>query len=478
MSPERANTATADAPDAPAPSPALLFVVLSGTAMVVLDVFIVNAAIPAIGRDFHSQSGTLEWPVAGYGLAFGAGLITAGRLGDHLGRRRMFGWGLALFTVTSALCGLATGMGTLIAARVAQGLAAALLIPQVTAIINSSYRNAARVRAFTAYAITLGLAAVAGQLIGGGLIAADLAGLGWRSCFLVNVPVGIAALASTRRWVPAFRPSVQHSLDLVGALLITGALVAAVFPLVEGPARGWPWWCLACPPLAAALFVVFGLVEERVAARGGSPILPPALYRERAFAVGLASVVVFYASVASWFFVLALYLQDGRHLTPLHGGLVFSVLGAGFLATSLVAGRVLARLGRRTLILGAALRALAMLGLWLAVRRLGTGGSTAWLAAPLAVDGAGQGLVTGPLLSGVLAGVPTHLAGAASGVLSSAQQVGNSLGVAAIGAAYFAVLGSGEHVSAAFGAALLVLAALNLLVAVLTRQLPDSPTTT
>jgi MFS family permease len=173
--------------------------------MVVLDFFIVNVAMPAVQRDLDAGVGAIEWIVAGYGLAFAAGLVTAGRLGDQFGRRRLFGWGLAAFTLTSAACGLAPDAGLLVAARVAQGMAAALLMPQVLAIIGVAYEGRDRARAITAYAMTLGVAAVAGQLVGGALIEADLAGLGWRLCFLVNVPIGLAALAALRRTVDESR---------------------------------------------------------------------------------------------------------------------------------------------------------------------------------------------------------------------------------------------------------------------------------
>jgi MFS family permease len=463
----------------PAAAPAswvLLPVVLCGSGLVVLDIFIVNAAIPAIERDFHAGSNSLEWLVTGYNLAFAAALVTSGRLGDGFGRRRVFSWGLALFTVMSVLCGVAGGTAFLIAARVGQGLAAAALVPQVTAIINLTYTGARRAQAYTAYAITLGGTAVAGQLIGGGLIAANPAGLGWRACFLVNVPIGAAALALTRRHLPAGRVGgAPAHLDLVGAVLVTTALVAVVLPLVEGPHDGWPWWSWGCFAVAAGLFALLVPAQRRVAGRGGSPILPPALLADRAFVVGLVNIVVFYASVASWFFVLTFYLQDGRHLSPLRAGLVFSAMGGAFLASSLRAASVFARLGRQALALGAGLRLLGLLALWLVVRAQGTGGDVLWVALPLAVDGAGQGLVMSPLISAVLLGVRPAVAGGGSGVLASAQQVGNSVGVALLGAVFFAVRQAGGSIAGAFGASLLVLAALSLLVGCLVQLLPNNP---
>ena len=443
--------------------------------MVVLDVFIVNAAIPAIERDFRAGPSGVEWLVTGYNLAFAAAMITGGRLGDCYGRRRMFAWGLALFTVTSVLCGVAGGLPALVAARVGQGLAAAALVPQVSALINLAYDGSGRVRAYSCYALTLGGAAVGGQVIGGALIAADLAGLGWRACFLVNVPVGVAALLLVGRHLPAGRADgAAPRLDLVGAGLATAGLVAVVLPLAEGPDAGWPWWTWVCLAGAAVLFTVLVTTQRRIDARGGSPLLPPALFTERGFAAGLVNVVAFYLGVASWFFVLALYLQDGRQLSPLRAGAVFSALGAGFLLTSVAGGGLVARLGRQALALGAGLRTAGLLGLWLVVRAHGTSGEILWVALPMAVDGAGQGLVTGPLLSRVLLGVRPQVAGAGSGVLASAQQVGNSVGVALIGAVFVAARHSGASIAGAFGGCLLVLAGLSLLVAGLVQLLPKT----
>ena len=457
---------------------AALPVVLAATAMVILDFFIVNVALPAMQSDLHAGAGAVEWVVAGYGLAMAAGLITGGRLGDLLGRRRMFAWGLVLFTLTSLACGLAPDAGTLVAARVAQGAASALLMPQVLAILGVAYDGADRVKAFTAYALTLGLAAVAGQLIGGVLIELDVAGLGWRSCFLVNVPVGIAALALTRRTVPESRAPDATRLDLPGAALVTAALVAVVLPLIEGRAHGWPAWTWASLAAAPVLLVAFGRSQRRLARRGGSPLVPPVLWEQRGFAPAVVTVVAFYATVASTFLVLALYLQGGRGLSALDSGLVFSLLGAGFLATSSWAGSggpVVQRLGRQVLALGAGVRVVALMGLWLAVGHVGAGGSVAWLAVPLLLDGAGMGLVMGPLFTLVLAPVRPEHAGAASGVLAAAQQVGNAVGIAAIGVVFYGALSAGPGpvaVPPAFRDALLALAALGLVVVALVQRMP------
>ncbi|HEU5267431.1 MAG TPA: MFS transporter, partial [Jatrophihabitans sp.] len=223
------------------PGWAPLLVVLAGTFVTFLDFFIVNVALPAIRSDLHAGASAVSLVVAGYGLTFAAGMITGGRLGDLYGRRRMFALGLALFTLTSLLCGLAPTAGILVAARMLQGAAGALLTPQVLAILGSTYVGARRAKAFAAFGFAMGIAGVLGQLIGGALIQADVAGLGWRTIFLINVPVGLLAVPLVRRVVPESRGP-RARLDLVGAVLGTATIAALVLPLVEGREHHWPLW--------------------------------------------------------------------------------------------------------------------------------------------------------------------------------------------------------------------------------------------
>jgi EmrB/QacA subfamily drug resistance transporter len=450
---------------------ALMPVVLAGVSMVVLDFFIVNVAMPTMQVDLHAGANAIQWVIASYGLAFAAGLITGGRLGDQLGRRRMFSIGLALFVLTSAACGIAPSSEALIAARAAQGLSSALLMPQVLAILGVAYTGADRLKALTAYAMTLGIAAVSGQLIGGVLIQLDPAGLDWRACFLVNVPVGLAALAFVRRTVPESRGG-DSCLDLVGADLVTLGLIAILVPLIEGRDHGWPAWTWMSFAAGALLLGTFALYQRRVVARGGSPLVHPELFAERAFTAGLATVVVFYATVASFFLVLALELQEGRGLDALDSGLVFAFEGLGFLVTTMTAGALVARFGRQVLAVGALVRAAALVGLYFAAGHVGAHGSVAWLAGALVVDGAGMGLVMGPIITMIVTNVAPKHAGAASGVLSSVQQVGIALGVALIGVVFFGALDAGHAVVDAFRQSVLWLAAGSVVVAVLIQALP------
>jgi MFS family permease len=250
-------------------------VVLIAPFVVVLDFFIVNVAIPPMQSKLHAGSGAVEWVVAGYGLTFAIGLITGGRLGDRFGRRRMFSLGLFLFTVASAACGLAPSASVLVAARIGQGLAAALLMPQALAILGVIYTGARRVQAFTIYGMALGLAAVSGQLIGGALIEANPAGLGWRTVFLINIPVGAAGLLLAPRLVPESRAEGGSRLDLVGAALVTVGLTAIVLPLIEGRTHGWPPWTWLSLAVSPLLLLGFARHQHWLGRRGGDPLLHP-----------------------------------------------------------------------------------------------------------------------------------------------------------------------------------------------------------
>lgn len=449
---------------------AALAVVLAGTFMVVLDFFIVNVAMPAMQADLHASTGAIEWVVAGYGLTFATLLITAGRLGDQLGRRRMFSAGLLLFTLASAACGLATTPTMLIVARALQGAAAALLSTNVLSIINVTYAGPHRLRALSIYGSVLGLAAVGGQVIGGVLVEADVAGLGWRSIFLINVPIGLAALALTPRYVPESRADGRSRLDLIGTALITLALVDIVLPLVEGRQHGWPLWTWLCLGAAPLTLVAFAAHQRRLLARGGAPLLDPALFRDRGFSAGLLTQLAFWCGQASFFLVFALYLQQGRGLSALDAGLVFSVLAAAYLAASVRGTALAQRLGRRLPAYGALTLAGGHALLAASVADIGSGGPIAALFPALLLIGTGMGLVITPLTSTVLACVEPHQAGAASGALSTMQQVGNAIGVAITGIIFFGATDAG--VAHAFELSLIQLAAVCAAVAALTRLLP------
>lgn len=450
---------------AAATSWAPLVVILAGTFMTFLDFFIVNVALPSIHTELHAGPAAVQLVVAGYGLAFAVGMISGGRLGDLYGRRRMFTIGLVLFTLTSIACGLAPSAGALVAARVVQGGAGALMTPQVLAILGTVYIGSQRARAFAAYGLTMGIAGVLGQLLGGALIQADIAGSGWRGIFLINVPIGVLAVLAVRRVVPESRGR-RTRLDLAGTALVTAGLVALVLPLVEGQQYGWPAWTrlsLGAAPLLLAGFVAHQATRSFA---GRSPLLELALFRERSFAVGSATALTFALVPPSFFFVLALFLQQGRGFTPLFSGEVFAAVGVGFFAAMLAADAIAARLGRQILTVGSLTVAAGC-----ALLAWSNNGSSLHLLPGLAVVGAGIGLVLVPLTALALARVAPEHAGAASGVLSTAQQVGGALGVAVIGVVFYRGLGTDAYTHA-FTVSLWALAALTVLTAGLVQLLP------
>ncbi len=451
---------------------AALPIILTGTFMVVLDFFIVNVALPSMQAHLHASSGALEWVAAGYGITSAVFLITAGRLGDRLGRRRVFSLGLALFTLSSALCGVAPNPGVLIAGRLIQGLAGALLMPNVLSLIGVLYTGADRARALSAYGMVMGLAAAGGQLIGGVLVQLNPAGLGWRSCFLINLPIGALALALTPRLVPESRAPRSSGIDLTGTALITTGVCAIVLPLVEGRQHGWPLWTWISLAASPVILIAFVLQQRRLARIGGSPLLELSLFSKRTFSVGLLAQLVFWCGQASFFLVLALYLQQGRGLSALNAGLVFTILAASYLAASVGAPALTERHGRRVLAAGALVLAAGHGVLLLAVAGVGTGGSVAALVPGLLLIGAGMGLAITPLATIILSGVRPEHAGAASGALATMQNVGNALGVAIIGVIYFGAANGG--LASAFKLSLAALAAIVVAVAALTRVLPAS----
>jgi EmrB/QacA subfamily drug resistance transporter len=445
-------------------------VVLAGTFMVVLDFFVVNVALPSMQGDLHASNGAIEWVVAGYALTSAVLLITAGRLGDQYGRRRVFTIGLGLFTLASAACGLATTAELLVLARLLQGAAAAILMPNVLSIIGVAYTGSDRARALTAYGLVMGLAAAGGQLIGGLLVQADIAGLGWRTCFLINIPIGLAALALAPKVVPESRNPQAGRLDVTGTLLVTLGLTAVVLPLVEGRQHGWPAWTWISLALAPVILGAFVAHQRRLASRGGTPMLDTSLFAQRSFSAGLLTQFTFWGGQASFFLVLALYLQAGRGLSAMNAGLVFTILAASYLAASMASEYLLARFGPRILAAGALTLALGHALLLAAVGEIGVGGSVVPLVPGLLVIGAGMGLVIAPLTTTILSGVDPQRAGAASGMLATTQNVGNALGVAVTGVIFFgAVHGGYDH---ALQLSLAQLAILLVAAAGLARLLP------
>ena len=425
-----------------------LVVVLLAAFMDIVDTSIVLVAIPSIREDLGASYTAIQWTVAGYTLAFALGLITGGRLGDIFGRKRMFLLGVAGFTVASALAGLATTPAMLVGARVLQGAMAALMVPQVLSIIQVSFPPKEQRTAYGAYGAMLGLGAVAGPLLGGVLIGADLFGLGWRPIFLINLPVGIFALFAASVIVRESKSPLALRLDLVGAVIVTIGLLALIYPLVQGRALGWPAWAFGSMVASIPILAVFALYERRKTRIDGSPLVVLGLFRQRAFVAGLAVSLIFFSGIAGFFLVMMLYLQAGLGFPALRAGLTILPFEVGLFVASGLSVRLAPRMGRRVTSLGALLMAAGMAGLIVTIDRYGTGVGPWEFLPALVVCGLGLGLVAPTLVDVILAGVHHRDAGSASGVLNTNLQLGGAIGVALIGVVFFGLLGTEASASA------------------------------
>ena len=442
-----------------------LAALMGGIFLVVLDFFIVNVALPSLQTDLHATSSGLEWVVAGYGLTFAALLIAAVRLGERWGRRRVYVLGVGVFVLASAACGAAPTIETLVAARLAQGVGGATVSPLVLALVRDVYAGGRLARAIGIYSGVMGLAAASGQLIGGALISADVAGLGWRAIFWVNVPVGLAVVAAASRMLPNRRGAAAR-VDVVELALATLTLTALLLPLMEGRRLDWPAWTWASLVLAAAAAVATYLRGRVLVARGQRPLVDPVAFESATVRVAVACQGLLFVGMASYFLVLALYLQLGRGLSALESGLVFALVAVPYMAGTVAVPWVAARLGTWTVATGAGVFALGHLALWVAVR---ADAALADLAPGLVLAGVGMGVALTSLIGAAMTGVEPATVGAVSGVLSTVQQVGNTLGVAVVGMVFFGGVSAGYDVAMAHS--LLVLAGTTTAVALLAGRL-------
>lgn len=419
----------------------VLLIILPGMFMNVFDFFAVNVATPTLHSQLGSGPAALELIVGGYGLTFSLGLVTGGRLGDRYGRRRMFFGGMVMFALASAASGVAPSSSTLVAARLVQGGAASMMVPQVLSIIRVSFASRERRVALGIYGMTIALGQVSGQALGGIILSANLLGLGWRPIFLVNVPVaGVTMLLGLRR-VPESRSSTRPSLDLPGVALLTATAGLLVVPLVEGGSLGWPswsWLCLAVVPLGTAAFVGW----ERRVMHSGQPLVDLRLFGVRDFTAGLLINVSLYATISSFFFVLGLYLQEGRGDSPLVAGLTFVPLAAGNFIASLSSSRLVARYGRSVLTAGALLQVCALGLLFLGAP---AGAPVMDVLVGVAVFGLGQGLLIPPIIGVVIGRVSASDSGAASGVLMTTQQMSGTVGLALVSLGFFLAASGGRR---------------------------------
>lgn len=421
---------------------AAVIVLLVALFMDLMDITIVNVALPSIQQDLDASPEHLEWIVSGYLLALAALLITGGRLGDIFGRRRVFLIGVIGFTAASLLAGLATTGAGLVGFRAAQGLFAGVMVPQVLSIIQALFPPRERAAVYGITGAVTGLAAVAGPLVGGALITGDAFGLGWRSIFMINVPLGILLTVCALVFIPETKSTHPLRLDLTGVLLAMTGILALVYPLVEGHALGWPLWTFGVMLLSPVLFAAFVRHQRRRSAVNRAPLLPMELFRDRGFSAGLVIQLTFQAGVASYFLIFTLYLQSGLGFSAWQAGLSVLPFSLGAVVGSGIAVAFTTKLGKFLVTAGATLQAAGVGWSIVVVSTQGDALIIPDFILPMGLAGIGLGPLVVPLLDVALATVPVNDAGSASGALNTFQQVGAALGIAVVGVVFFGTIGT------------------------------------
>lgn len=419
----------------------VLVVCLVAGFMTLLDVSIVNVALPSMQAGLGTSPVELAWVVSGYALTFGLVLVPSGRLGDDRGRSRMFLLSLVLFTATSALAGFAVNPAWLVVSRLLQGMAGGMLNPQVLGLLQQMFRGRERGKAFGLFGAVVGISTAVGPLLGGLIL--QFAGVeqGWRWVFFVNVPIGVAGLLYGWRVLPKFTGTARGaSLDLVGVLLLGAGLVSLLLPLVEQESGSAPWYLVAAAPVLLGLFVAW---ERRYERRGRSPLVNLRLFRIRSYAFGSTLGLVYFAGFTSIFFVLAVYLQRGLGYTPLQAGLTLTSFAVGSAVASALGGRIVHRTGRKLVVLGLVAAGLGLLATDLLLRQHLGSAAGLYMVLPLLVAGTGSGFVISPNQTVTLSEVDTAQGGTAAGVQQTGQRLGSSLGIAAASGVFFSAMGSG-----------------------------------
>ncbi|MGP3982314.1 MFS transporter [Streptomyces sp. KR80] len=431
-----------------------LAIVMTAAFMDLVDVTIVNIAIPSIQKDTGASFSEIQWITAGYALAFAAGLITGGRLGDIHGRKRLFLIGIGGFTLASALCGFAANPEMLVASRVLQGAAASLMVPQVLAIVHATFPAHERGKVFGLFGAVVGLGAVSGPMLGALLTQWNLFGLEWRPIFLINLPVGLAGLLLGVTFIAESKTPRALRLDLVGVVLVTLGLLMVIYPLTRGYELDWPLWGYVLMAGGLVVFAVFVAYEKYKTRKDGSPLVELSLFRVKSFAAGIAVQLTFGVVCGIFFLVWTLYMQVGLGWSALRAG------GTGIpfsLAVSTAAGvsvqKLVPRFGRKVLQAGALTMGCGLLLYIWEAGRYGTSIASWQMALPLVVMGVGMGLIVAPLTDAVLSEVPREHAGSASGLINTTQQMGNALGLALVSVVFFGTIEEDRLVPSAVGRA-------------------------
>jgi EmrB/QacA subfamily drug resistance transporter len=436
-----------------------LAVLLVGMFMSLLDTTIVNVALPTIrdSKAIHADEATLSWIISGYALAFGLLLIPAGRIGDRFGHKWVFFAGLAIFTVASLACGVAQDSTQLIIARVVQGAGGGIFFPPVTAFIQLLFSPRDRGKAFAIMGAVIGVSTALGPIVGGLIIQAFGTDTGWRWIFAVNIPIGVIALVAAAVLLPRGAEGKKLSADLLGLVLLSGALVALLVPLIQGQEAGWPWQTWASLAGGVILLLIFAFWERFLAKRGTEPLVPPHLFSHPAFTGGTILALVYFAAFTSIFFSISLLWQAGLGHTALESGLVSTPFAVGSIIGASQSDRLAVRLGRTTLVIGVGMVVVGLSSIWIILQRVATGDLTNWMLLPsLAIAGIGSGLFIAPNARFIVATVDRSEAGAASGVIGTMQRIGSAVGIAVIGSILFSSLTgktfhSQAEVTTAFG---------------------------
>ncbi|MGW1209325.1 MFS transporter [Streptomyces sp. NPDC002499] len=407
-----------------------------------IDGSIVNTALPSIGRGLHADPAQLEWMVSAYLLGFAATLIISGHLGDRFGRKALFLTGVAGFAVASLASAVATGPGQLVAARAVQGVAAAVIMPQVLGSLRTMFTGAERGKVFAIYGAIAGIAVATGVLLGGVLTDWNLFGWGWRTIFAVNLPLAALVLVLGALWIPGSRERAPGRVDLLGNLVLAASLVAVVLPLVEGRTNGWPLWGWFCLAGGVAGLVLLSVVQS--VRRSPDPVLPTSLFRNRAFSAGLLIQLLFYGAMSGFMLTFTIWLQSGQGYSPAQAGVLMVAFSGGTFITAPMADGLVVKFGRVVLLVGGLVMAGGFFWVQYAIEHAASAHTSAWPLVPgLLVAGAGLGFLVVPLANVVLSAVPERIAGGASGVFSTAQQFGGALGVAVIGNVFFSNISTG-----------------------------------
>ncbi len=428
-------------------------VIVAASVMDLLDSTIAQTAAPAIRRDLGGSYAALEWISAAYTLAMAVTLMLGSRLGDVFGRRRVLLAGIGGFVLASGVCSLAPTPTALIAARAIQGMTAAVMVPQGFGLIRELFGDDGQQKAFGVFGPVMGLAAVAGPLVGGGLVNLDILGTGWRAIFLVNLPLGLLAIAAGRRFLPRSAPAAPGlRLDAPSITLAMAGGFALVYPLIQGREQGWPAWSFVLLAAGVLTLSAFGLLQGRRKRQGLAPLVEPSILKRRAYVAGLAVVLGFIGAMGGMMIALNVMFQTGLGLTPLACAVATVAIPVTAIAGSITSSALLAKIGRTTMHIGIVVMAIGLIVVDVVMRSAG-GGLTAWdLAGPLAITGFGMGMVFVPMFDVILAGVAPHEIGSASGLLESIQQLAMSLGIAAVGTVLFDSVGHGHGPVAFVGA--------------------------